>query len=443
MLSTLLALHHANNPSVARGYFLGGSDAADEGVWRWRSGHVFWVRPPGYEIVGASPTMCDAACQAAGIAATDAYGSDGFGNWADTEPNSGDWENCVLAGATTGGRWLDFPCDVASAAYVCMPPSPPPPSTPPPPPTPPAPPSRPSPPSPPPAPPSRLTAAAAARRFADPAAAAAEAQPAAARAAAVRAAPAGRAEGRQRVHILQGAGDLQPRGRDVRGAGAGLAPRAGRECGGARLAARPSQVLGRHRGRRVLGRRQARPEGRRLVDARRRHDVGRRRGGRWTWCDNQDVTLKCAYCNQMCGSWASGDCENPATIGPMNTQWGDGSGYYFACEKEDAPPPSAAAARAAAAARRRRRRARRAATCAAAPAQVMPDAVAGHKCMAGSFLLGLDFALDSSLQAAFQLSEAGVKWTSESCSGVWNGAGWLGRRRSVLTAGRSRSELRR
>ena len=64
LLSTLLALHHANNPSVARGYFLGGSDAADEGVWRWRSGHVFWVRPPGYEIVGASPTMCDATCQA-------------------------------------------------------------------------------------------------------------------------------------------------------------------------------------------------------------------------------------------------------------------------------------------------------------------------------------------------------------------------------------------
>ena len=136
LLSTLLALHHANNPSVARGYFLGGSDAADEGVWRWRSGHVFWVRPPGYEIVGASPTMCDATCQAAGIAATDAYGSDGFGNWADTEPNSGDWENCVLAGVTTGGRWLDFPCDVA-AAYVCMlPPPPPPPSTPPPPPAP-------------------------------------------------------------------------------------------------------------------------------------------------------------------------------------------------------------------------------------------------------------------------------------------------------------------
>jgi len=85
----------AVNPGGARAW-LGGSDAADEGVWRWavgpEAGETFWIGGSG------------------GVAA-------GFHAWNPREPNNASNED-YLAGWWTPGQWNDLGESWSIGAYV-------------------------------------------------------------------------------------------------------------------------------------------------------------------------------------------------------------------------------------------------------------------------------------------------------------------------------------
>ena len=75
-------------------HFIGASDEAGEGQWRWLDGELFWV--------GRNDGM-------------PAY--DGaFEHWAEFEPNGLVGENCVVV--LPDGHWNDVICDMPHG-YVC------------------------------------------------------------------------------------------------------------------------------------------------------------------------------------------------------------------------------------------------------------------------------------------------------------------------------------
>lgn len=72
-------------------YWTSGTDAEDEGVWRWGDGPVFY----------------DATADAPAVSA--------FAPWDDNQPNDVDGEDCLRA---VGGAWRDIDC-ADEMAYVC------------------------------------------------------------------------------------------------------------------------------------------------------------------------------------------------------------------------------------------------------------------------------------------------------------------------------------
>lgn len=71
-------------------FWLSGTDAEDEGVWRWADGRVFY------------PALADAGAP--------------FLPWDDQQPNDLNGEDCMRS---VGGLWRDLSCDDA-LAYVCQ-----------------------------------------------------------------------------------------------------------------------------------------------------------------------------------------------------------------------------------------------------------------------------------------------------------------------------------
>ena len=242
-----------------------------------------------------------------------------------------------------GGRWLDFPCDVAArtsaccrcrrrrrrrhrrprrrrrrrpgvaaepAAHAAEPPA-----SPPPPPSPSSPdPSPPPPPEPNPPPPVRPPRAASARRT----------------------------KGRQRVHLLQRSRrPSATRSRRARRRGRGGTSRGWRVWPSATGCAIASSTRTSSRSPcAVDARATAGPT--QLVDSAtgRRADVAS--AGDWTWCDNQDPSLKCAYFNQMCRLVGVGRLREPRHHRPDEHAVGRRQRLLLR-EKEDAAAVAAAA----------------------------------------------------------------------------------------------------
>jgi hypothetical protein len=76
--------------------WIGGSDAANEGTWRWVSdGTPFWQ----------------------GLAAGSAFGG-AYANWNPDEPNGGVFSDCMRIVPPVGGSWADLECDTLRGS-VC------------------------------------------------------------------------------------------------------------------------------------------------------------------------------------------------------------------------------------------------------------------------------------------------------------------------------------
>jgi hypothetical protein len=72
-------------------YWVGATDAEQEGIWRWVDGTIFWI--------SASSTAI------------------GYHNWLAGEPNNvGGIENCMEVG---NGNWNDIPCNTRTLPFVC------------------------------------------------------------------------------------------------------------------------------------------------------------------------------------------------------------------------------------------------------------------------------------------------------------------------------------